>query len=298
MNIVVIGCSGFIGQYFVDYCIKKNKDIIVYGIDLHEPCKESVINNKQFHFQKSELNMVKILDGIQSVDAVINFASIRYKSGFDSHDMFENIRIAKDIFDACRLLSIRNIVTMSSQSVYSNEQKPWQEDILNIPLNDYGLSKALIDNIAYYYNGMYDMKIKCLRLAQVLGFGERKGYLLNTLIDHAVHNEQCEIIGDGSGKRQYVYIKDVVDSIYTAMMYEEIGGVYNVGMKGNISIIELAKCIYDVFDCKQKIKTGIKGKEDKKTYLMDVSKIKADLGWEAKYMMGDALKDMKKMLGE
>ena len=138
------------------------------------------------------------------------------------------------------------------------------------------------------------MKIKRFRLAQVLGLGERKGYRLNTLIDNAIRGEIQTIYGKGTGRRQYIYIKDVCDILLRAISQEsDKCGIYNVGMRDNISIIELAEIINDVFENPSGIRYIKYDNEDTREYLMSTKKVTEQLRWSPEHNMREALEDIR-----
>ena len=295
MRIVVYGCSGFIGKYFCKYAINKGNHII--GVDFNFPADEYFENNKYFNFisfsQKDDYeNSI-----YESADAILCLASKRTTSSFTNDDFLYNIGIATYILDMGNKYNIKNITFISSQSVYSSVNYPWSEDSKDVQLNLYGCSKESIDIISEYYNQKYGFNIKCLRLAQVIGIGERPGYLLNTLINKANNKEKLTIYGKGVGVRQYIYIKDVIDCILYLMYIEKAKGIYNIGMDSTISIKDLALTINSVFNNEGNIEFLLDKEEDEKTYHMDVSKVREKYGWSAKYSLKEALVDIKKELG-
>lgn len=293
MKIGVIGCSGFIGIAFVEEALKQKHRIL--GWDLVEP-KEK-ITDESYCFHKWKEGKLECQEILGECDGVVILAAKRFVKGFSMEDYFSNIRLAMDLVDSCRKADVRNIVLLSSTGVYSDSRIPWKETEANIPANLYGASKLAIDEMIQLYNREYGLNIKSLRLAQVIGMGERKGYLLNTFIDQAIRKETLSIWGTGAGKRQYVYIKDVVSAILAALKSER-PGVYNIGIEGCISAYDLAMVINQVFDNEGNYKVYAEKPEDLQTREMDVSKAKRDLNWETAYTVKTALLDIKKTVGE
>lgn len=293
MTIGVIGVSGFIGQYFTRMALQEGNSII--GWDIVEPKRDFMTDRFQFCLWNMDTPLPA--EDLKKCDGVVNLAAKRPCGKFVIQDYFYNIDIAVKVIESCRESGIKNVVTISSRSVYSDERLPWKEEQSNIPVNLYGAAKAAVDDIVKLYNIQYDMCIKSLRLAQVLGLGERKGYLLNTFIDRAAKKETLEIWGTGEGKRQYIYVKDVVSAIMAALGSQS-GGIYNIGMPGSISTRELEKLINHVFDNEGNFRIYKDKKEDLSNKEMDVTKAKRDLGWEASYTMETALNDIKKTICE
>ena len=278
MKIAVVGGNGFIGQEFIRYASKHNHELYVIekDIDVFE-----------------EDGQKKAREILSKCDAMVFLAAIKPTGEFTFNEYLYNIRLAEKYFDVAKDSSIDNVVITSSRSVYSSGSS-WKEKDFDTPLSLYGASKLAVDSLALLYNRQFDMKIKSLRLAQVLGLGERKGFLLNTLIDNARNKEVQHIFGEGIGRRQYIYVKDVCDAILHCLEFcKDSGGIYNIGMNYNVSIIELAEMINDVFGNAAGIEIHKDKPEDKKQYLMDVSKAEKELNWKPRYNLKEALEDIR-----
>ncbi len=291
MVVGITGVAGFIGKYLTEALLLEGNTVI--GWDIVEPNVVYDTEKFSFHYwnpQQPDDSELKKCDG------VVNLAAKRPCGEFTLEDYFYNIDIAIRLIDSCQRLGIKNIVTISSRSVYSNSRMPWKEAESNTPVNLYGAAKAAVDDVIKVYNYQYGMHIKSLRLAQVLGLGERSGYLLNTFIDKAYKKETLEIWGTGNGKRQYIYVKDVVSAVKAALYNSDKGGVFNIGMPGNISIRELARVINHVFDNEGNYCIYEERREDIQDKEMDISRAREVLGWEAEYTITSALYDIKQIL--
>ena len=182
---------------------------------------------------------------------------------------------------------------MSSISTYRADNESCSEEIDTGSGNLYGESKYAMDHLINFLNKKKEMCIKSLRLAQVIGTGERKGYLLNTLLDNAKEYKEQVIYGSGCGERQYIYIKDVISAIICAIEAKNAKGIYNIGIKGRISISNLAKLINRVFKNEAGIKYLLEKPEDKSILEMDVSKAEKELNFKPKYDLEAAIQDLK-----
>ena len=293
MTIGIIGSSGFIGTYLTKTALDRGDKVI--GWDIVKPRED--YKNDNFIFRQWENGCFDSDIGLKECNGVVVLAARRPHGEFTLKDYFYNIDIVMKVIEKCVYSGIKNIVVISSRSVYSDSSLPWKEECCNTPLNLYGAAKAAVDDIVKLYNRQYDLSIKSLRLAQVLGMGERKGYLLNTFIDKAIKQETLPIYGTGLGKRQYIYIKDVISAIFAALASQK-GGVYNIGMEGSISTFELAEVINHVFENEGNIQIYKDKEEDLQNKEMDVRKALRELGWRAEYTMETALYDIKNEISE
>ena len=291
MRYAIIGSSGFIGKHVCKEACKIGHEI--HGMDI---CNNSELDGlKGYTFYNIENSQEYLCNGINQYDGVVCLAAKRSTRTFGEEEFLYNVRLTLRLLKQCLQYNITNIVVISSIATYSDmTQLPWKEDQYSVPFSLYGASKLTIDNLIDFYDIHYGLKIKSLRLAQVLGKGERKGYLLNTLIERAEQRMPLEIYGSGKGRRQYIYVKDVVDAILNALLKKDIKGIFNIGMDNNISVLELAKLINRVYDNNGNIYQYKERQEDLCEYLMDVTKATKILGWSAKYTLESALIDMKK----
>lgn len=279
MRIAVIGGHGFIGSEFSNYAKANGHETVVIGSDCDIFTEEGE--------KKAKL-------ALQSCDAMVFLAAKRHTHRFSMHEYLYNVRLAERYMQLTVEMTVPNVVITSSCSVYSELLIPWKEDEFQTPLSLYGAAKQAIDSLALWHNASDGMKIKSLRLAQVIGMGERKGFLLNTLIDNAIAKKKQAIYGRGIGRRQYIYVKDVCEAILHCIVSQhDKSGIYNIAMNYNVSIIELAELINAIFGNSAGIDLREEMPEDPREYLMDVSKAKRELGWTAQYDLVTAFEDIK-----
>lgn len=279
MKIAVVGGNGFIGKEFTEYASVRGHQAVVIG-------------SSEDAF--SDFGGRQISEMLSECDAVVFLAAKRPTEDFSLEEYNYNIRLAGAYFEYIRKSGIKNVVITSSRNVYSSLELPWKEKVFDCPLSLYGASKLAIDGLALHYNDLYGMKIKSLRLAQVIGRGERKGFLLNTLIDNAITGRKQTVYGTGAGRRQYIYVKDVCDALLHSITDEaDNAGVFNIGLDYNVSIIELAELINEVFGNKAGIEVMRDKPEDTKQYLMDVTKAEQELHWKPKYDLRRAFTEIK-----
>jgi len=292
MKIAITGGSGFIGKWLLRG-LPEDCDVVVLG---RRPQEELKIDDRHFLYVSTDYTLESLIRALNGCDAVVHLAAKRLAENNHFRSYFDNIEISANLFTACRQLHILNILNLSSQSVYSqSNQVPWYESDSACPANFYGLSKLTVENLADYYNKHLRMKIKSLRAAQVLGLGEREGFMLMTFIKSAAKKEMLTLYGSGSGRREYIYVKDLVDVIIR-MLEKNVAGIYNVGSGVNYSHREVAEMINDVFDNRGNLELMPNKPEDKNINLMNSNKIKEELNWQPQWSFRDALRDIQQMI--
>jgi nucleoside-diphosphate-sugar epimerase len=294
MKIAITGGSGFIGKWLIKK-LGGGNDLIVLGRKNVEAIQ---VGGNTYKYVSTDYSKERLQGQLIGCEAVVHLAAKRPGKDtgetFDAH--YENIRISADLFEACRILNINKIIHMSSRSVYGPANSvPWSEEQAARPASYYGIAKLAVEKLAENYNSRYGMEIVSLRAAQVFGVGEREGYIMAEFIKSASAGQALTVYGRGEGRREYIYIKDIVDAVESALG-KKARGVYNAGTGMNYSHKELAEIINEVFDNTGNIKYMPDMPEDKGVCLMDTAMIRRELGWEPKWMLKDALMDMKKIL--
>jgi len=296
MKIILTGATGFIGKWFLTLA-KPENEYIVLGIESN--INQLEINNRYFDFIKTDYSIDDLTTYINGADALVHLAAKRFEPGAMMNEYLENISIASNVFEACAKSNVFNVVNLSSIGVYNTEEPiPWSEDTIANPMTYYGISKLCIEKVAHYYNSKFNLCIKSLRLAQVLGPGERKGFMLSVFLSKALKKETLQLYGMGKGARDYIYVKDVISAINSAISLPKIQGLFNIGSNKSISHRELAETINEVFDNKDNLEFLSDKIEDTTEYRMNSDKSIDELNYFPKFTLKTALEDMKKYYEE
>ena len=290
MTIIIVGATGFIGTEIT----KKNRSaghhVLACGRSAWEGKIASLFPDKEDYFCTAEGDLPS--EWLEEADGLVLLAAKRPYAGFCYKDYADNVELAHQYLSLAMEHNLKNIVFASSKAVYSGADMPWKEDSACTPSSLYGASKLAVEQLGLYYSEIGQMRFKSLRFAQVIGAGERQGYLINTLIDNARAKRAQIIFGSGEQKRQYVYVKDVASAIMTAEERSDLCGVFNIGMKGSISNLKLAQTVNDCFDNMGNLvhdySRNMFGTDDE----MCVDKAEKVLGFRAKYGIRETFVDL------
>ncbi len=279
-RIGLVGGSGFVGNSFNG--MYKDKFELV---DISR--KNGVVT------EYCEKELENALLGCDSV--VILAAKKVSQTETQSMELYEdNVAVVKNALKACSKLGIRNIVFTSTRCVYANNQSvPISEDGVIRPINYYGVSKHTAEELCEYYNDNFDMNVKILRLAQVIG-KDKNGYMIDKFIDSALQGTSLTVYGKSIGKRDYIYIKDVCRAIYLSLHNFAKSGVYNIGSGVGVSSKELAQAIINATGSASEITMIADKPEDTSVTYLNVSKAKSELGFSCEYTLEEAIDDLIK----
>ncbi|MCF0147284.1 MAG: NAD(P)-dependent oxidoreductase [Clostridium sp.] len=296
--IAITGGTGFIGQWILKlYSDKYKFKVLTRSLDM----SKDIYKHENIEYCVTDYSEDSLKKELKGCNGVIHLASIRFdknqKEKFTRY--LDNIVLTENLFDVCNELNIKNIVFLSSRAVYGNSEETVniEEQKFN-PMNLYGVSKATIELISEYYNDKYDMKIKSLRVSQVLGLGEREGYMFSIFLNSCLNKKTIYLYGEGKGERNYIYVKDLARAIIMSLEKNDFRGSYNIAGNRTISNSELAETMCKVFDNNNNI-AYLKDKvEDLSIQKINIDKAKKDLGFECVYELIDMMEDIKRTLEE
>lgn len=286
MRVAIIGGTGFIGREVVNKLLQNGLDVGVFSRNKN--------GHKPNHYQ-TDYSCEALCNQLKRFDSVIHLAAVRGTNG-KLADFHINETILENLLVACVKNNIKNVCFASSISVYSETDKiPWDEETVPYPKTFYGISKLACEYLGYLYSRKYGISFKALRIGQVLGEGEVKGYMMNTFIDNAFSKKTLNVKGKSIAKREFVYVKDVAEAFYKALMNTKVSGAFNIGSGVAYTNLEIAKIINNVFDNVGNIKYNDDFDEGIESSLMSIKKAEAVLGFSPKYTLYEALIDIKKI---
>lgn len=286
MKVAITGGTGFLGKEVVSMLDRDtNYTPIIIG-------REAFIENIKNEYRSTDYSKQSLDTVLKDIDAVIHLAAKRGANGSIS-DFHANEIITENLFSSCACLEIKNIVFASSISVYSDVTKiPWTEEQLPYPKNLYGVSKVACEYIGDLYHKKYDLNIKSLRIAHIIGDGEQYRGMMNIFIDNAFEKKTLKVNGKSIAKREFVYVKDVARAIKIAVSKPEIHDVFNVGSGEAYTNLEIAQIVNEVFDNQDNLIYDDSVDEGIQSSLMDGTKARDELGYKAQYSIKMALKDI------
>jgi UDP-glucose 4-epimerase len=180
----------------------------------------------------------------------------------------------------------------SGGTIYGNAERiPIAEDSPIAPLSNHGAGKASQEAFCQAARAQ-GHAITILRPSNAYGSGQglRTGFgLVRTMLEHALAGTPLEIWGDGENVRDFIYIDDIVEACMRFIKLPEDTGTYNLGTGVGFSINRVRRIV-----------EAMSGKEvptiyrpargvDVRSVVLDISRIKARLGWQPGVAMTDGL---------
>jgi len=256
MKIFITGIAGFLGSHIADSLISLGQT--VSGCDnLIGGHIDNVPNDAEFfHVDCNDLDaMKKHLDG---VDIVYHTACTAYE-GFSvfspSLVTLNTYQNTASIATAAINCNVRRFIHCSSMARYGAQEKvPFTEDMVPIPQDPYGISKLAAENLLQCLSGVHGMELVILVPHNIIGprqkYDDPYRNVASIMINMMLQHRQPIIFGDGTQKRCFSFVQDVIDCLAKAAFQDNVvGEIINVGPDEEfITIYELAKTIAELLD--------------------------------------------------
>ncbi|MGC9211796.1 MAG: NAD-dependent epimerase/dehydratase family protein [Nitrososphaeria archaeon] len=290
---IITGGAGFIGSNLVKDLAGKGHQIIVVD-NMHTGSKELLKGVDAELYQMTVYDFFKTgkwkdVDGIYHLGKPS--ASPMYRENREK--MIEFVRDSVAVLEIVKELGVK-MVAASTSSVYNGLPPPHREDMIINPTDFYTEVRIFEERTAQVYENLYGIRWNEMRFFSVYGPGEefKKGYanLITQFLWAALKNERPVIYGDGTQRRDFIYVGDVVNALELAMSSSH-NGVYNVGTGISYSLNEVVKMLEE--ELRIKI-NPLHIPNPVKNYVMvtqaSVEKAERDLAFKAKVNLREGIK--------
>ena len=254
MKYAVTGGSGFIGKHLVNELVGLGHEVIVVDIQGRF--------SGDFKFIDADISQPKDYEKIQKalcgVDTVFHLAAkARVQPSIDHPILFDKVNVSGTLamLELSRLTKVRRFVFSSSSSVYGDTcLLPTPELTPTVPLSPYGLQKLIGEQYCQLYSRIHKLETVCLRYFNVYGENAptEGAYCLviGAFMCCKAEGRPLTIYGTGKQKRDFTYVKDVVQANLLAAQSDKVGrgDVINVGNGDSRSVQQIANIFGGPFE--------------------------------------------------
>jgi UDP-glucuronate 4-epimerase len=260
-----------------------SKDIALHNVDLRD--REKVANV----FNKEKFGAIFHLAARAGVRPSIQQPQLYYDT---------NVAGTLHLLEGARVSGAERFIFVSSSSVYGAAKKvPFsEEEHLTQTLSPYAATKIAGEFLCSTYAHLYKMRIVALRYFTVYGARQRPDLAIHQFTRKIHAGEPIDQFGDGTTRRDYTYIDDILQGTLAALNYEggpsRTGGlfdVFNLGESETIQLKELIAAIEKALGKKAKINRLPEQPGDMSLTCADVSKARRLLGYNPKTKFEDGL---------
>ena len=285
MKIIVTGGAGFIGSHLVEALVKSGFQVIVLdnfstGREANLAAFRDKIKLLQCDISRPDIWMNEFINA----DWVFHLAALAdiVPSIKNPEDYFRaNVDGTFNVLQAARSGNVKRFVYSASSSCYGTPDTfPTKEDSEIRPMYPYALTKRIGEELVMHWALLFKLPALSLRFFNVYGTRSRTsgtyGAVFGVFLAQKLANQPLTIVGDGSQKRDFTYVTDIVEALISAASSDKVGKIYNVGSGKTVSINRLVELLGST-----SINIPKRPGEPDCTFA-DIAKIKADLGWEPK----------------
>ncbi|MBN2010328.1 GDP-mannose 4,6-dehydratase [candidate division KSB1 bacterium] len=313
MNVLVTGGAGFIGSHLSERLIAEKNNVWCLDNfnDYYDPAIkwrniEQLQKSENFQLIKGdildEILLDKIFNEIQ-FDVIVHLAArAGVRPSVQQPQLYQevNIRGTINLLEQAKAHNITKFVVASSSSVYGNNKKvPFAEtDFVDNPISPYAATKKACELICYTYHSLYNISMSCLRFFTVYGPRQRPDMAIHKFTKWIDNGEPIHVYGDGTAKRDFTFISDIIDGIMKTIERCNGYNVYNLGESKVIELMDLVKVIEKNVGKKAQIVKHPPQPGDVKITFADITKAKKELDYNPSVTVEEGVKEFVKWYRE
>jgi UDP-glucose 4-epimerase len=305
MKILVAGGAGYIGSHMVKQLALAGNDVITLD-NLSYGYRDAV---KYGEFIEGDLGDNTVLDVIfksGEIDAVMHFAGfIQVGESVIKPSMYylNNVVNTHTLLDAMLRHKVMNFIFSSTAAIFGEpEYTPIDEKHNKQPINPYGHSKLMIEQVLDDYDKAYGLRSTCLRYFNAAGadpdgeLGERHSpetHLIPLILQAASgRRDDIKVFGDdyetndGTCIRDYIHINDLCDAHSLAldcMIKNDKSARFNLGNGKGFSVKQVIDVVKEVSGKDFKVSIEPRREGDPAVLVADASLAKKELNWQPKF---------------
>ena len=305
MDVLVVGGAGYIGSHMVKMLSKAGHSVITLD-NLSNGYKDAVKYGSFIEGDIADTGLLNKLFSEHRFDGVMHFASyIQVAESVEKPSMYyrNNVTNTQVLLDAMLEHGIKTFIFSSTAATFGEpEYSPIDEAHPQKPINPYGHSKLMVEQILSDYDHAYGLKSVCLRYFNAAGadpegeLGERhlpETHLVPLVLQAASgRRENITIFGtdydtpDGTCIRDYIHINDLCSAHLLGLEHIVAGGesrAYNMGNGQGYSIKEVIDVAKQVTGSDFTVSLGARREGDPARLVADSSLLQKELGWKPLY---------------
>jgi UDP-glucose 4-epimerase len=311
MRVLVTGGAGFIGSHLADFYLSQGNDVTVLdNLSTGNLANiQSILHS--INFINGDIRDSKAVDDLVSEsDLVLHMAAyLGVKNIMENtlESIDSNFMGSEVVLKSATKHKKRIILASTSEIYGKNSEQPLHEEsdrVVGAPQMirwTYSDSKALEEASAYVMHNRFGLPVTTARFFNTVGPRQtgQYGMVIPRFVQAALNNEDLLVHGDGTQSRVFCHVLDVVKAVdLLARDEQSIGGYFNVGGVGEISIMGLAQKVIEMTGSNSVIRlidyseAYAVGFEDMQRRVPDISKIASKVGWKPDRNLDTILTDV------
>ncbi len=312
-RILITGGAGFIGSHLSETLLDAGNEVVVldnfndyYSPQIKRRNTAPLLSKKSYTLIEGDILNTELLDQIfekSRIQVVVHLAAragVRFSIKEPLLYQKVNVEGTTNLLDHARKYKVGKFIFGSSSSVYGeNEKVPFSEaDPVDHPISPYAATKKAGELICYTYHHLYQLPITCLRFFTVYGPRQRPDMAIHKFTHNIYHGEKITMFGDGSSRRDYTFISDIIDGITKSIVHCRAYHIYNLGESKTIELRDLINLIAHHLGKKPLIDVLSNQPGDVTVTYADISKAKEEIGYDPRVGVDEGIQQFVKWFVE
>ena len=306
-NFLITGGAGFIGSHLVDRLLASNVERITVVDDFNDFYNPSIkrdnirehLKDPRYSIHEIDIRDAAALEQVfkgSNFDCVVHLAArAGVRPSLSEPQLYTetNINGTVNLLELARQHNIKQFVFGSSSSVYGiNAKVPFSEDDpIRQPISPYAATKGAGELLCHTYSHLYGLRCVCLRFFTVYGPRQRPDLAIHKFAKLISQHKPIPVFGDGTTRRDYTYIDDIIDGVTAAIDYDKSNyEVINLGESRTVELRELISLLEKELDTHAIIERQPPQPGDVPQTFADVSKARALLNYQPKTQIEEGLR--------
>ena len=303
MRLLVTGGAGFIGSNFVHYWLERHPgdELVVYDLLTYAGNRENLaaVEDRIVFVQGDicERELVEATLREHSTEYVVNFAAESHNSlaVVDPTRFFRtNVLGTQTLLEASRAAGVERFHHVSTCEVYGDlaldSDEVFTEESPYRPRTPYNASKAGADHAVRAYFETFGLPVTITNCSNNYGPFQFPEKVIPLFTTNALDDEPLPMYASTQNKREWLHVRDHCEAIDLVLHDGRAGETYNVGSGVEATIEEIADRVLELAGKPASLKTIVPDRPGHdRRYLLDSTRISAELGWNPSRGFGDGL---------
>ena len=268
MRVLITGGAGFIGSHVTAWLLKRGDEVICLDNfnDYYDPQRkrrniEPFLERPGYTLHEGDIRSLEDLQavfGASPIDKVLHIAAmagVRYSIQHPELYAAVNVTGTTNVLEIARRHNVRNFVFASSSSVYgARSEAPFREsEMADCPISPYAATKRAAELLTFTYHHLYGLNCTSLRFFTVYGPKGRPDMAPYLFTRWIFEGKELTMFGDGSSRRDYTYIDDIVAGVVAALDADLPFEIINLGNSRTVSLNEFISVVEDAVGKRAKV---------------------------------------------
>ena len=301
-RLLVTGAAGFIGSNFVRHRLTRHPTDHIVGLDLltyaGDPRNLDGVDVRLVEGDIGNLELVEQILAEENIDVVVNFAAESHNSlaVLDPGRFFRtNVLGTQALLEAGRRHGVGRFHHVSTCEVYGDlpldSDESFTEESPYRPRTPYNASKAAADHAVRAYFETFDLPITITNCCNNYGPRQFPEKVIPLFLTNALDDHELPLYASTQNRREWLHVDDHCRAIDLVLEQGRIGETYNVGSGVERSIEQIADLVLDLTGKSESLKVIVPDRPGHdRSYLLDSSKIRDELGWTPDVLFDDGLR--------